>query len=63
MHIACRVPKSANTHSEHVGLIRIAFTLQQQLHERASMLRYTYIACFLYICILLELLGDGAVEV
>jgi len=29
MHIACRVPKATNTHSEHVGLIRIAFTLQQ----------------------------------
>ena len=37
------ITKSTNTHSEHV--IRIAFPLQQWLHERASMLRYTYIAC------------------
>jgi hypothetical protein len=36
--------KATNTHSEYV--IRIAFPLQQWLHERASMLRYTYIACF-----------------
>jgi len=26
-------------------IIRIAFQLRQCLHERASMLRYTYIAC------------------
>jgi len=32
-----------NTHSEYV--ILIAFPLQQWLHERASMLRYTYIGC------------------
>jgi hypothetical protein len=30
-----------NTHSEYV--ILIAFTLQQWLHERASVLHYTYI--------------------
>jgi len=63
MNFSCRVPKTTNKHLEHVGLIRIAFTLQQQLHERASILRYMYsAACILHICILLELLGD-AVEV
>jgi len=34
---------TTNTHSEYV--ILIAFTLQQWLHERPSMLLYTYIAC------------------
>jgi hypothetical protein len=44
MRIACWIIKATNTHSEYV--ILIAFTLQQLLHERALMLRYTYIACF-----------------
>ena len=39
MRIACWVPNATNTHSECV--IFIAFPLQQWLHERASMLRYT----------------------
>jgi hypothetical protein len=43
MRIACWIPKATNTDSEY--LILIAFTLKQRLHERASMLRYTYIAC------------------
>jgi hypothetical protein len=42
MRIACWVPKATNTYSEYVK--RIAFPLQQWLHERVSMLRYTYIA-------------------
>ena len=41
--IACWIPKATNTHSEYV--ILIAFPLQQRLHERASVLRYTYIGC------------------
>jgi hypothetical protein len=41
--IACWRPKSTDTHSENVMLI--AFPLQQWSHERASMLRYTYIVC------------------
>jgi len=45
MSIACRIPKATNTHSEYV--IRIAFSQQQWLYERASVLRYTYIACLL----------------
>jgi len=43
MHIACWMPKCTNTHSECI--ILIAFPQQQWLHERASMLRYTCIAC------------------
>jgi hypothetical protein len=43
MRIACRMPKATNTHSEYV--ILIAFLLWQWLHERASALRYTCIAC------------------
>ena len=43
MRIACLIPKTTNTHSEYV--ILIAFILQQWLHERVSMLYYTYIAC------------------
>jgi len=35
--------KATNTYLEYV--IIIAFPLQQWLHERASMLRYTYISC------------------
>ena len=42
MRIECWIPKATDTHSEYV--IRIAFPLQQWLHERASMLRYTYTA-------------------
>jgi hypothetical protein len=40
MRIACRIPKATNTHSERVRLI--AFPLQQWLHERATVLRFTY---------------------
>jgi hypothetical protein len=42
MRIACLILKSTNTHSEYVTLI--AFPMQQWLHERASMLRYNYVA-------------------
>jgi hypothetical protein len=50
MCISCWIPKATNTHSQYV--ILIAFPLQQWLHERASMLRYTYIASLI-------LFGDG----
>jgi hypothetical protein len=43
MRISRLIPKATNTHSEYVTLI--AFPLQQWLQERASLLRYTYIAC------------------
>ena len=39
--IACWIAKTTNTHSEYVVLT--AFPLQQQLHERASLLRCKYI--------------------
>jgi len=42
MRIAYWITKATNTHSEYIQLI--AFSLQQLLHERASILRYTYIA-------------------
>jgi hypothetical protein len=40
--IVCWIPKAADTHSEY-GILN-ALPPQQWLHERASMLRYTYIA-------------------
>jgi len=43
IRITCRIPKATNTHSQYV--IHIAFPPQQWLHERASLLRYTHIAC------------------
>ena len=43
MRIACWIPKATNTHSQYV--ILITFPLQQWLHERASMLRYTHTVC------------------
>jgi len=49
--IACWIPENTNTHSEYV--IFIALPLQQWLHERASMLRHTYIASFFPVFLLL----------
>jgi hypothetical protein len=43
MCFACWITKATDTHSEYVTLI--AFPRQQWLRERASVLRYTYIAC------------------
>jgi hypothetical protein len=42
MRIACWIRKATDAHSECV--ILTAFPRQQCLHERASVLRYTYIA-------------------
>jgi len=42
IRIACWIPKATNTHSEYV--ILVALPLQQWLHERALVLRSTYIA-------------------
>ena len=47
MRTACWIAKATNTHSGCVKLI--AFPLQKWLHERASTLRYTYIACLVNI--------------
>jgi hypothetical protein len=46
MRFACWIPKATNTHSEYI--IRIALSLQQWLHERATVLHYTYIASMVY---------------
>jgi hypothetical protein len=45
---ACLIPKSTNTHSEYI--ITIDIPRQQWTHERASMLRYTFVACRVQIC-------------
>ena len=41
--IAYWIPKVKNTHSEYI--IFIPFPLPQWLHESASVLHYTFIAC------------------
>jgi len=43
MRIARGIPKAKNTLSEYV--IIYCFYMQQWMHERSSVLRYTYIAC------------------
>jgi len=43
MHAECWVPKATKAHLEYV--ILIDFPWQKLLHECASVLRYTYIAC------------------
>jgi len=40
---SCWIPKATNTHKACV--IHIAFPLRQWLQERASLLRYSFIAC------------------
>jgi len=42
MRIACWIAKATNTHSQYVSVT--AFPQQQWLHERTSLLRYTYSA-------------------
>jgi len=43
MRTACWISKATKTYSEYV--IVIDFPLQQWFHERASLLRYTYVVC------------------
>jgi len=45
--IACWIPKATNTHSYYVTLFAVEW--QQWLHEHASMLRYMYTVCLVYI--------------
>jgi hypothetical protein len=52
MRTASWIPKATNTHS--VSVIFIDFPLQQWLHERASLLRYTYIACIVNVLVILK---------
>ena len=44
-HIACWISKATITHSEYV--ILTAFPLQEQLSERALVLRYMCIVCLI----------------
>jgi hypothetical protein len=60
MRIACWIPKATSTHSEYVMLI--AFPLQLWLHERASMLRYTYIACVVTSCVSIASRASGTLS-
>ena len=45
MRIACWILKATHTHSQCVIGLLIALPLQQRLHERTSLLHYTYSAC------------------
>jgi hypothetical protein len=45
--VECWIPKATNAHTDCVLLI--AFPLLQWLHERASVLLYTYIACLIVV--------------
>jgi hypothetical protein len=47
LHISFWIPKTTNTHSQYITLI--ALPLQERLHKRALMLRYTYIVCLVYV--------------
>jgi len=49
MRFACWITKVTNTHTEYV--IIFAYPLQQWLQERAVLLRYTHIACLVFIII------------
>jgi hypothetical protein len=60
MRFACWIPKATNTHSEYVK--RIVFPLQQLLHERTSVLRYTYIPCPVWIMIINSIMKLSAVR-
>jgi hypothetical protein len=46
MRLACWITKATDTHSEYV--ILVAFPRQQWLRKRASVLRFMYIACFVF---------------
>ena len=57
MRFACWILKATKTYSEYV--ILTVFPRQQWLRERASMLRYTHIACLVCIPEGVYLLRDG----
>jgi len=52
MRTACWIPKATNTPSWYV--IVITFLPQQSLCERASILRYSFIACHVYFRVILS---------
>ena len=58
MRMTWWIHKATNTDSQYV--IVIAFPLQQWLHERAFMLRYTYIACLVVTAVVLGMSRVGA---
>ena len=47
MHIACKIPKATNTHSQYV--IQYCFPLQHWLHECISMSHCMHIACLVVV--------------
>jgi len=47
MRFACRINEATDMHSEYV--ILVAFPRQQWIRERPSVLRYTYVACVLFV--------------
>jgi hypothetical protein len=59
MRIACWTPGATNKHSGCV--ILSAFPLQQWLHEGASLLRYTYIACIVITGIVSQVIAVSTV--
>jgi hypothetical protein len=52
--IACWVTKDTYVYTRWKHVILIAFQLQQLLHEHASVLRYTYIACLVSLKIVVD---------
>jgi hypothetical protein len=56
MRFACCVTKATDTHSDYVTLI--AFARQQWLHQHASMLAYTYVACLVLFSFLLFIIAS-----
>ena len=53
--IACWAPKATNGHFRLYNVY--CFPLQQRLNERATLLRYTSIACFVHCCITSSISG------
>jgi hypothetical protein len=51
--------RHTQTHSQYATLI--AFPKQQRLHERASMLRYAYIACLVIVVSIVVALANRKV--
>jgi hypothetical protein len=47
MRTGCWAPKATNAHTHYA--VRIAYTRRQWLQERAPVLRYTCIACLVYV--------------
>jgi len=48
-HAHCTLDAYGHKYTHAGCVILFAFTLQQWLHERVSVLRYTYIACLIFL--------------